>query len=177
MSFKLYTTPIAYTSDRTSKREREVAATQKLVREVFGEKAHLTHTPSGAPVIPSFPRQAISISHCSDICVLAVATDPDINIGVDIETQREQLQRVANKFLTPDEIQMTATREAFTLLKAWTAKEAVFKCALTPGLAFHEIHLHPTLEHAEARGQLFSLHYPLVTPTHVMAVALSSPHS
>lgn len=42
MSFKLYTTPIAYTSDRTSKREREVAATQKLVREVFGEKAHLT---------------------------------------------------------------------------------------------------------------------------------------
>jgi nicotinamide riboside kinase/4'-phosphopantetheinyl transferase EntD len=60
-------------------------------------------------------------------------------VGVDVEGPRPQLQRIAGKFLHPEE--RTFLEEASSdwgLRIAWGAKEAVYKAAKTPGLAFAE---------------------------------------
>ena len=64
---------------------------------------------------------------------------PYASVGIDVEGPRPQLQRIAGKFLHPEE--RTFLEEATTdwgLRMAWGAKEAVYKAAKTPGLAFAE---------------------------------------
>lgn len=111
-----------------SGREAERAAIASLISENFGPDAKLDHRPDGSPTI-NIPGIEISISHCRTCAVIAVADRP---VGVDVETDRAQLARVAPRVLSPDELRCYAD----CLVKAWTLKEALYKAALTPGLDF-----------------------------------------
>ncbi|MCC8036627.1 MAG: 4'-phosphopantetheinyl transferase superfamily protein [Bacteroidales bacterium] len=118
-----------------SRREIEIEARNSLIKEAFGHDAQLLHDEHGSPSIQGFPGY-ISISHSRQAVALAIAHHP---IGIDIEEARnEQLERVRERFATP------ADSPTLSLLQQWTAKEAVFKAAGTPGLPLTDITVTPT---------------------------------
>lgn len=107
-------------------------AVSELLRRRFGDGVRLVHDADGSPRLVGADAE-ISISHSRRYAALMVSTAG--RCGVDIEEPRlEQLDRVRTKFLTPDEL-----AAGVDLLSAWTAKEAVFKAAGTPGLGLSMI--------------------------------------
>lgn len=85
---------------------------------------------------------AVSLSH-SSIWVAAMLTQGG-RAGVDVEIIRDKAQRIAGKFLAPDEwtTAQAATHDTpgveahthYTLL--WSAKETLYKLAAKPGIIF-----------------------------------------
>ena len=123
-------------------REGERQACGILARKLAGENAVIEHYDDGAPYIPGY-EGLVSLSHCRGLAVMAASESAEI--GVDAEVWREQLRRVVNKFLAPEEMETwSATNEA--LLRAWTIKEAVYKAARTPGLPLCDIRLPRTAD-------------------------------
>ena len=107
-------------------------AVSELIRRQFGDEVRLVHDADGAPQLIGAEVE-ISISHSRNFAALMVSTEG--RCGVDIEEPRlDQLARVRAKFLTPAELEA-----GIDLLTAWTAKEAVFKAAGTPGLGLSMI--------------------------------------
>lgn len=126
----------ALSADATTRREAERAAVARLLEAAFPEGCVLRHTPEGAPVVDG---AHISISHSRTHAALAVCADAPV--GVDVETARAQLARVAPRVLSADELAAYGG-DADGLLRAWTLKEALYKAALTPGVDFRrDIHL------------------------------------
>lgn len=130
MWYELLTCSIA-PSKPTSRRDAERLGVESLLRGRLGAGVELAHTPQGAPLLVGLELQ-VSISHCRDMAVVALS---DSGIGVDVETWREQLPRVAPRVFSTDEV-MWAGSSRERLLRLWTAKEAIYKLALTPGLNF-----------------------------------------
>lgn len=140
----------ATTSTPQSRREREQSARRRLVAAVLGDGVEISHHPDGSPYIAApvsapfatsttSPARPISISHSPSTLALAVATTPSITIGIDVEAPRQQLERTASRYLSTDEKSRLATlvdsaERIDFLLRCWTAKEAVYKAARTPGL-------------------------------------------
>lgn len=106
----------------SGRREREREAVGRLVREAFGPQAVLEHRADGSPIVAAAGESQISVSHSRRMAVLAVAPAA---VGVDIEEPREQLLRVAGRFMTPEEQKVYSSPGL--ILKAWTLKEAAFK--------------------------------------------------
>ena len=146
---EIYLDPIITDGNRHSRREAEKAATARLVTALFGPGAGISHNPDGAPqlMLPdSATAPEISISHSIRTVALAVgrAGSP---IGIDIDQPRQQLVRVARRFLAPEETAIHGASEE-NLLRAWTAKEAAFKAAGITGLTLADIRLDATASHA-----------------------------
>lgn len=119
-----------------SRREAEKAAVARLLEYAL-PGAVLAHTPHGAPIVAGGP--FISISHSRTHAALAVCAAAPV--GIDIETMRGQLPRVAPRVLSDAEMAVYGVSPE-GLLQAWTLKEAIYKAALTPGLDFRrDIHL------------------------------------
>jgi len=127
---------VPHLTGRISRQQAEREAVMRILRRNFGQNVTLLHDHDGAPSVDGFDGY-ISISHCNGMA--AVAIHPSLRIGIDIETPREQLQRVSRKFLTDDE--STRFHDIEDLLWAWTAKEAIYKAAGIAGLPLHDIHL------------------------------------
>lgn len=177
---EIFTAPIARTT-RGEQRNAEREAVASLVNQRFGSNVTLAHTPDGAPYIPGFGGH-ISVSHCADECVLAVSSEP---VGVDVDTPRPQLMRVARRFLNLRELadidlhgEMTDDARIDLLLRYWTAKEAVFKCAAIPSLVISEIEIGLRVENplpleavASARGCSFAVSYTELPGGSLRAVA------
>lgn len=115
-----------------TRREAELAAVQSLLCEAFPDGLLLEHAPSGAPVLAG-RTERISISHSRSRAALAVCEGAPV--GVDTETARGQLARVAPRVLSEAELAEYGSVPG-GLLTAWTLKEAIYKAALTPGLDF-----------------------------------------
>ena len=108
-------------------------AVPQLIKRAAGPDARLLHDAHGAPLLAGSDLN-ISISHSRRFAAVAVSARG--RIGIDIEEPRlEQLRRVINKFLAPEEIPLWGDR----LLAAWTCKEAVFKAAGVPGIGLGSI--------------------------------------
>lgn len=116
--YTVWAEPVAPAA-RGEMRRAERAAVLSLLHRALGAEARLEHTPQGAPYVVGAP--PISVSHGAGVALLAVAARPGLAIGVDVESDRPQLQRVAGRFVT------SADSPALTLLELWTAKEAAFK--------------------------------------------------
>lgn len=115
------------------RRQAERAATMRLIRYLLGDDAELSHTPDGSPLIIGRDTN-ISVSHSR--LYAAIAIDPHRRIGIDTETWRNQLLRVAPRFLSSQEQALYSTPAL--LLHAWTVKEAVYKAAGITGLSLAE---------------------------------------
>ncbi|MDE5786267.1 MAG: 4'-phosphopantetheinyl transferase superfamily protein [Duncaniella sp.] len=168
---KLYRRPLPDISLYDSRGERDRAATMALLKEIFGNDVEYSHRPSGAPVVAcNGMNHNVSLSHSCSTIVIAVAGDEKA-IGVDVETYREQLERVQSKYLSDEE------RKLFTApidkLKAWTAKEAVYKAALTPGLSLLEIDCTRISDGiVTARGISYNVTYPAAALDETIAIAI-----
>lgn len=140
-----------------SRRDAERRTVTALLNTHYGREVAVEHDRFGAPSI-AHCSDHISISHCRDMAVVAIAPEP---VGVDVETWRDQLLRVAPKFLTPAE-QLTVGDDHELLLKAWTTKEAVYKLIQRPGTPLCDIPLaSPSLE----------ITHPISSPCRVVTLA------
>lgn len=107
-------------------------AVANLIASRLGPQVRLLHDPEGAPLLAG-SNLNISVSHSRNFA--AIMLHPSLRCGIDIEEPRPaQLERVRTKFLSPAEQVST-----LNLLRAWTAKEAVFKAAGIPGLGLSMI--------------------------------------
>ena len=79
----------------------------------------------------------ISISHSDEIVTILISKEN--GIGVDVEKIKNKVHSVASKFLSSNEIGFfgkdPSTRQ---LIRAWTAKEAIYKALRKPGISFSE---------------------------------------
>lgn len=173
----------------THGREAERFTAETLVRKALGEDVTICHDPDGAPFAMTSGGGRlsgyVSISHSSSNCALAVS---DFPVGIDLEAPREQLRRIASRFLTPAERKsMQEPYSIVRLLEMWTAKEAVFKCASIPSLVISEIEtvLPPApagchndrdggkkFISAVARGKKFDVSCILLPSSEILAVAV-----
>lgn len=111
-------------------RQAEILLTRIMLREIFGDDVVYSHDENGAPMVSRDCN--ISVSHCADEIVIAV--DEICHIGIDVELWRGQLHRVAPRVLSVAELAYYNTPQG--LLRAWTAKEAIYKAVALPGLDF-----------------------------------------
>lgn len=167
---KLYLRPLQDINQSASRSERDRAATLELLQEIFGEDVEYSHRESGAPVVMSRGMAfRVSVSHSASTLAIAVADDEEA-IGVDVETYRTQLERVRSKYLSDEE--MASFTDSIDLLRAWTAKEAVYKAALTPGLSLTEIDCTGIGNGiAAARGKIYNVSFPITTTLETIAIA------
>ncbi len=76
----------------------------------------------------------ISISHCQGYAAAIAAA---VSVGVDVERVSPRVQRIKNRFLSPEEQALTGVSDA-DLMLAWSAKEAVYKMYGSKQLIFKE---------------------------------------
>ncbi|MDP2187234.1 MAG: 4'-phosphopantetheinyl transferase superfamily protein [Sphingobacteriaceae bacterium] len=76
----------------------------------------------------------ISISHCQGY---AAAIAADVAVGVDVERVSSRVQRIKDRFLSPQEQALLGLEDA-DLMLAWSAKEAVYKMYGSKQLIFKE---------------------------------------
>lgn len=117
---------------RADRHAREREAVSRALESLLGRGVELSHTPSGAPVLPACQGLNISISHSLSQVVIAIGRVP--RLGVDTETLRPQLERVVDKYLSPREQALFAT--PLERLYAWCVKEAAYKAAAVEGVDF-----------------------------------------
>lgn len=159
-----------------TRRQSEQEAVSAVLSAVLGPGARITHEESGAPQIASespagpLPSPAnrsdlsdtlpeISISHSTATAAIALAPRGTV-FGIDIEAPREQLRRVASRLISPDD--RLPDLDLFTLLRLWTAKEAVYKALRATALPLGAIAVDLPAMRATALGRSFALsHYPL----------------
>jgi 4'-phosphopantetheinyl transferase len=80
----------------------------------------------GKPYLVSLPYH-ISLSHSFDYA--AVMISKKSAVGIDIEQVKEKVERIASRFLAPEELAFINNDQRIPHLYAcWCAKEAVYKC-------------------------------------------------
>lgn len=132
MNVKIAIVPIAPVEGQTRSERERLAVHAALNSLLDGEDFHYAHRPSGAPYLEGRPELSISVSHSLTLAAVALANGP---VGIDIEQPRPQLQRIARRFLSDHE-QANFGESVEKLLRAWTAKEAIFKAAGKEGIDF-----------------------------------------
>lgn len=119
-------------------RQRERLAEQLLLTAMMdGDTSYsIDHEPSGKPFLtsPLTPLTShLSISHTRGYVVMLISEDS--GVGVDIEYRSDRVERIASRFIRPDE-QVETTDEKLLL---WSAKEAVYKLFSEDRLAFFDM--------------------------------------
>ncbi|HEY1024179.1 MAG TPA: 4'-phosphopantetheinyl transferase superfamily protein [Sphingobacteriaceae bacterium] len=96
----------------------------------------------GKPYLKNFP-QHISLSHSFDYAAVMISDRKEV--GIDIEIVKEKIERIAHKFLSPEELGfIDAGNPVDHLYICWCAKEAVYKLHGKKNVSFlHDIRLSP----------------------------------
>lgn len=121
---------------RSERRRSEIIVTRLLVKDLFGDNAVLCHEDSGAPYVEVDGRRlpmGFSLSHCRGWVVAAWSETE--SVGIDVELIEPRIDRVKERVLCHDELRFVG-RSLWKAAVAWTAKEAVFKCAGEQGVDF-----------------------------------------
>lgn len=147
-----------FTQFSAERRKKEFLATRLVLKQLLNTETEIIYEDStGKPSLRDNSYN-ISISHSADFAAVMVS---DKKIGIDIEQTTRRIDRIASRFLHPDEQSFIAKmkanqQEARVLL--WAAKEAIFKCSDFQGIEFNQqIILEPFRMKAEGEfyGSLF----------------------
>lgn len=112
-------------------RRLEFLAVRALLHTMAGPDAReIRHTDSGRPMLSGWQ---ISISHTRGFAALILSREK--SVAVDIEFVSNRVDRVADRFLRPDE-QAPDTKSR---LIVWSAKETVYKYFSDDDLRYHEM--------------------------------------
>lgn len=138
-------------------RERHTAAL--LLTAMTGDPSlTIGHESSGKPYItPSSERSSLTSPHISEqgspILSLSIThtrgwlamllSDGEEAVGIDIERLSDRVERIASRFIRPDEAVATTNEK----LLLWSAKEAVYKLFSEDNLLFHDMRLIAIHEH------------------------------
>jgi len=133
---------------------REFVITRAVLRQVLtrytGQSPadlRFESNPGGKPVLQGAQTLHFSVSHCSDLALIAVAC---VRIGIDVEHVRPGnfWQKVIGQYLSPRERAyleaLPAKSRTVALYRIWTRKEAVLK-AVGTGLLYppHQVSVLP----------------------------------
>lgn len=144
-------------------RRRYIAAhagLRQLLGRYLGNSAEnivIAHTPAGKPFLRDWPSIRFNLSHSHSRALVAITKEREV--GIDLEQVRPSVDVVglAKRFLSVrdqtfiEQGDPAGLHERF--LKAWVAREAVFKAAGT-GLTFPLAHDHIELTEDETVGYL-----------------------
>jgi 4'-phosphopantetheinyl transferase len=113
---------------KLGKRHLHWLAVRVLLRTMLNTSEYIdckidTH---GKPYLVTIPYH-ISLSHSFEYA--AVMISKSSAVGIDIEQIREKVDRIADKFMRPEEMAFISESDKISQLYAcWCAKEAVYKC-------------------------------------------------
>ena len=120
----------------------------------LGQKIeHLNIADDGAPELP---QGYCSLSHSNQYAIATFAAKP---LGVDIENYRPKIQRIAKKFVNPEEaIYLPENNQTPWLTRLWTAKEAIYKAMREPGLSLaQQINIAPfSMKDKQGKAEVIS---------------------
>lgn len=111
----------------------EFLSIRYLLRLLKINSNDLYYTKLGAPKLKS--KTNISISHCMEYSSILVSDDI---CGVDIETFRNKIFKIKDRFVNDDDIKNIDSSSVNDLTIVWSLKESVFKAENIPGLNFKE---------------------------------------
>ncbi len=113
---------------------RAFLSIRHLMAEAGYVDSDLFYDDSGKPHLKDGKK--ISITHSNHFTGIIVSSD--VEVGIDIEMQREKILRIAHKFTPIEEYSTIANRDALIrkLTIVWGAKEALYKIYAEPGLSF-----------------------------------------
>ncbi|MFM2135128.1 MAG: hypothetical protein RL021_528, partial [Bacteroidota bacterium] len=131
-----------YATFKSPSRKREFLAVRRLVRQLAGDSAIIRYDSDGAPQLED--GRSLSITHSGD-CV-GVMTGETGRMGIDLETIRENIDRIVQKFMDDAEqasFGSLLTPEAMHVI--WCAKEILFKIYRKGGIDFRkDLEVKPT---------------------------------
>jgi phosphopantetheinyl transferase len=102
-------------------RRTEHLAWRRIVRRELGCDVAIDYNSVGAPIVDR-ANTYISASHTTGAVAVAIA---DVPVGVDIESLHRGFERVASRYLSHEESQLS-TDERWAAM-VWSAKEAMYK--------------------------------------------------
>lgn len=109
------------------KRNLHWLGTRVLLRKMLNTDSYIDVDTDehGKPFLKNFP-QHISLSHSFDYAAVMISEDREV--GIDIELVKRKIERVALKFMSPEEMAFIEDANRVEhLYICWCAKEAVYK--------------------------------------------------
>lgn len=108
----------------TPQRKLQSLAARYLLTEMLEKSDIISKNEFNQPYIKNDQRY-ISISHSFDVAAVLVSHKA---CGIDIEKNLPRIQRIASKFLNPEELERLQGQEVLSqLYRVWGAKEVMFK--------------------------------------------------
>jgi 4'-phosphopantetheinyl transferase len=111
-----------------SKRHLHWLGTRVLLRQMLNTSEYIDCKVDahGKPYLVSLPYH-ISLSHSFDYAAVMISRKSPV--GIDIEQIKQKVERIATKFMRPEEMAfLTREQKIQQLYVCWCAKEAVYKC-------------------------------------------------
>ncbi|MDB5287317.1 MAG: 4-phosphopantetheinyl transferase [Mucilaginibacter sp.] len=151
---KLNDTEKAFTKQLSkSKRYLHWLGTRVLLRKMLRTEEYIDCEVDahGKPYLVSLPYH-ISLSHSFDYA--AVMISKSSHVGIDIEQVKQKVERIAGKFMRPEELAFIDQQQKIDhLYVCWCAKEAVYKCYGQKEVSFvNNIFLQPFCYQPQGQG-------------------------
>jgi 4'-phosphopantetheinyl transferase len=118
-------------SVRNEGRKKQWLSTRTIVARLLNRSySGLVYDECGKPRLGD-GRRHISITHSGDYS--AVIISDRYRVGIDIERARDRIERVADRFLSEEELRMIGSEKRLQkLCVCWGAKESIYKLNGTP---------------------------------------------
>jgi len=115
--------------------QRGFLSVRHLLKEFGYTDAELHYDEDGKPYLND--GNYISITHSFTFSAIIVSKS---KVGIDIEKQRDKIQRIADKFVDYEFLYLDKESEDYTrnLTLIWCIKESLYKLFATPGLSFKQ---------------------------------------
>lgn len=127
---------VSFADVHSEVRLREKHVSYAMLRALTGNcNLIIRHLPSGKPVIDGY---SLSISHTKGWAAMLIS-EKDEAVGVDIEYFSDRVNKVAGRFIRPDEQAASLAQR----LVNWSAKEAVYKMFSDEDLQYFDMRLKP----------------------------------
>ncbi|MBO7188838.1 MAG: 4'-phosphopantetheinyl transferase superfamily protein [Tidjanibacter sp.] len=115
-------------------RKAEQIAWRTALRSLIGTKSDIVYLPSGAPILTN-TAQHISVSHNTKWAAVAIG---NTKCGIDIELLARNFERIASRYISPEEAQLPESAHPLFKPLLWSAKETIYKYVATEGVDFTE---------------------------------------
>lgn len=100
----------------------------------------IKHNSAGKPYLEGFlVDRNVSISHTRGWATMIVSSDKSLNVGVDIEYYADRVNKIADRFIRPDEQNTDLDHR----LIIWSAKESVYKLFSEEDLQYFDMRVKP----------------------------------
>jgi 4'-phosphopantetheinyl transferase EntD len=125
---------LKYKNLKVEKRKKEFLALRILLQELLMAKCEVYYGKYGNPQLKNYNLH-LSISHSDELLTVFITS---VKGGIDTENTLRNTEKIKTRYLSEKEIKDTENNQnpALTRIVYWSAKEAIYKCALQPSVEF-----------------------------------------